>query len=72
MTSPYVDSRVQKYTPGNSNKNSGIGTVTFVTGIGFASSSDSNMHILQPKATPISGQGKMRDERKKQNQGFNW
>lgn len=48
------------------------GAIQWATSVGFGSDgSDSAMHILPPKATPISGAGKVRNQRINNNQGFN-
>ncbi len=70
MTSPYLDPRAQKYSPGNQNKTPGMGTVDYAQ-ILVPYNSDGLKQYIKPKANPVSGAGKVRDQRKVQNQGFN-
>ena len=72
MTSPYVDPKAQEYSGGSNNKDvRGQPSVSFVTGIGFASSSDSTMRILEPKANMVPDM-RMHDARMKQNRGHSY
>lgn len=68
MSSPYVDPRTQKYSPGNQNKGQSKFPVNFVTTVNTGA--ETNAHIIPLKAAPLSGMGKVRDQRKIQNPGF--
>lgn len=70
MTSPYLDSRVQKYDPGSKHTGSGKGTVEYAQTLLPYNSDGVKVGGYQPKPTPLSGMGKIRDNRKEQNPGF--
>jgi hypothetical protein len=70
MTSPYVDPKAQKYSPGNQNKGQkNLGTVQYAPTL-CRSNSDGLRTEKPPAPNMISGAGKTRDQRKRQNPGF--
>ncbi len=69
MTSPYVDPRVQKYDTGHKHA-PGLGTVEYAQTLIPYNSDGVKVGGYVPKENMISGAGKVRDDRRKQNQGF--